>query len=229
MAVRCGLYGEANMKPKNVDILEENLSRGNKNKIKMLHKDNRFTQPSSWGRADNNITWDDLAEIFPVSPRKTLKFFTAMQIYGTDAPNITDVFKQSTPQVFLVHVPKQGDFLVDTDGQKHAKYVIRITTSYNETTQVGVDIKFKEFLIETYKIDVLKKNKKPLTDKERAEVMKAKAVWHHGPNGEATPAVWKAEINGKAVYVVNTHRMYDTAETLKGAINKYHTKIKQTA
>lgn len=90
-------------------------------------------------------------------------------------------------------------------------------------------MRFTEFLVES-KFDNLKKNKKPLTDEERAEVMKAKAVWHHGLNGEATPAVWKSvDKNGKTTYITNTHRVYNTAPTLKGAIHKYHTVVKQTA
>ncbi|TFG96533.1 hypothetical protein E4H12_10805 [Candidatus Thorarchaeota archaeon] len=77
---------------------------------------------------------------------------------------------------------------------------------------------------------VLEKGKVPLDSEERAEVMKAKAVWHHGPNGEATPAVWKSKkADGKTVYVTATHRAFGTAPTLKGAINKYHTSIKGTA
>lgn len=76
----------------------------------------------------------------------------------------------------------------------------------------------------------LKKNKVALEDEEHAEVMKAKAVWHHGPNGEATSAVWKSKNSkGKSVYVTNTHRLYQTAPTLNGAINKYHTVVKDTA
>ena len=76
----------------------------------------------------------------------------------------------------------------------------------------------------------LKKNKKPLTDEERDTVMKAKATWHHGPNGEPTPAVWKSvDKNGKTTYVTNTHRAMATSATLKGAIKDYHTTIKDTA
>lgn len=79
--------------------------------------------------------------------------------------------------------------------------------------------------------DKLQKNKKPLTPEEREQVMKAKAVWHHGPNGEATPAVWKSvdPKTKKTTYVTHTHRAYNTATTLKGAISKYHSFIKDTA
>ena len=89
---------------------------------------------------------------------------------------------------------------------------------------------FREFLIEANAFEKLKKNKKPLTDDERGEVMKAKAVWHHGPNGEETPAVWKSvDKDGKTTYACHTHRAYNTATTLKAAINKFHDFIKGTA
>ena len=75
----------------------------------------------------------------------------------------------------------------------------------------------------------LKKNKVNLTDKERDEVMKAKAVWHHGANGEETAAVWKSVIRGETWYVTNTHRAYQAKKTLKGAIKSFHDFIKGTA
>lgn len=74
----------------------------------------------------------------------------------------------------------------------------------------------------------LKKNRKPLSDEERAEVMKRGAVWHHGPNGEETPAVWKSVVNGKTWYCCNTHRAIQIKPTLKGAIKAFEF-IKTTA
>lgn len=76
----------------------------------------------------------------------------------------------------------------------------------------------------------LKKRKVPLTDEERDAVMKAKAVWHPANHDKPTSAVWKSKkANGETVYVTNTHRCYQTAPTLKGAINKFHTVVKDTA
>lgn len=76
----------------------------------------------------------------------------------------------------------------------------------------------------------LKDNKIPLTDEERSIVMKRKAVWHHGPNGAESPAVWKSENkDGKITFITHTHRAYNTAPTLKGAIGKFHSFIKGTS
>ena len=78
--------------------------------------------------------------------------------------------------------------------------------------------------------EVLKDNKKPLTSEERDEAIKAKAVWHHGPNGEETPAVWKSvNSKGDTTYITDTHRAWRKASTLKGAIKEYHDFIKSTA
>lgn len=80
------------------------------------------------------------------------------------------------------------------------------------------------------KIRKLKDRRIPLLPEERAEVMRRKAVWHHGPHGEATPAVWKStDFKGKPTYVTNTHRAYQKRPTLKGAINIFHRFIKGTA
>jgi hypothetical protein len=92
---------------------------------------------------------------------------------------------------------------------------------------------FKNFLDELNESEFknLEKNKVDLTPEERAEVMKRKAVWHHGPQGQETPAVWKS-VNpktGKTTYITHTHRAYNTASTLKGAISRYHNFIKGTA
>jgi hypothetical protein len=78
-------------------------------------------------------------------------------------------------------------------------------------------------------IDTLKKNKKNLTDEERATVMKAKAIWHHGPNGEPSPAVWKSEVDGETWFVTNTHRAFQATKTLDSAIKAFHDVIKKTA
>ena len=75
----------------------------------------------------------------------------------------------------------------------------------------------------------LKKGKVPLTPEERKKVMGSKAVWHHGPKGAPSPAVWKTVANGVTNYVTNTHRAYNVRPTLAGAISRYHKFIKGTA
>ena len=104
---------------------------------------------------------------------------------------------------------------------------------------VETQMKFVEFLTEDWdllnekaksKFQKLQDNKVPLTHEEREEVMSRKAVWHHGPHGEETPAVWKSKgRDGKMTYITHTHRAYNTAPTLKGAIARYHNFIKGTA
>lgn len=77
----------------------------------------------------------------------------------------------------------------------------------------------------------LQKYKVPLDPEERSLVMKRGATWNHGPNGEATPAVWKS-INPKTretTYITSTHRAYNVASSVKGAIGRYHAFIKGTA
>lgn len=76
----------------------------------------------------------------------------------------------------------------------------------------------------------LQKNKQPLTPEERKIVMDKKAVWHFN-GGAPSPAVWKS-VNpktNKVTYVTHTHRAYNTAPTLKGAIGRFHSFIKSTA
>lgn len=81
----------------------------------------------------------------------------------------------------------------------------------------------------------LEKNKVKLTPEERAECVERKCVWHFhiGKKGNhtATPAVWKSvdPKTGKTTYITNTHRAYNTAPTLKGAISRFFKFIKSTA
>lgn len=92
-------------------------------------------------------------------------------------------------------------------------------------------MKLNEILLEGSDFNSLKKNKTPLTPEERKECMDKKAVWHLGKAGAASPAVWKS-VNpktGKTTFITNTHRAYNTASTLKGAIGRFHKFIKSTA
>ena len=75
----------------------------------------------------------------------------------------------------------------------------------------------------------LKKYRVALSTEERDTVMASKAVWHHGPGGKESPAVWKSVIGSQTIYITNTHRAFNMAPTLKGAISRYHKFIKSTA
>ena len=78
-------------------------------------------------------------------------------------------------------------------------------------------------------LKTLKDNKVKLEPEEREEAIKAGAVWHHGPNGEPTCAIWKAVVNGKTWYGCNTHRCYQVKSTLKAAIRAYHDVVEPSA
>lgn len=79
----------------------------------------------------------------------------------------------------------------------------------------------KKYASKGPEMKTLKKNRRTLTDEERKEVMSRGAVWHHGPNGEESPGVWKAVVDGKTWYVCNTHRAYQCKPTLKEAIKAF--------
>lgn len=74
------------------------------------------------------------------------------------------------------------------------------------------------------KIETLKKNRRPLSDEERAQVEAAGAVWDDG-----RPAVWKSVVDGKTWYVTNTHRCYGCAPSVKGAAREFHNGVKQSS
>lgn len=91
----------------------------------------------------------------------------------------------------------------------------------------------EEFFLNERKshFEVLKKHKVPLTDEERQKCLDTDTVWNFSHLNKPTPAVWKS-INPKTkkvTYVTNTHRAFNTAPTLKGAIRRYHDFIKGTA
>jgi len=87
------------------------------------------------------------------------------------------------------------------------------------------------------KFKVYKENKIPLTEEERKKVFKSNAVWHYasskdpntGRKVRKVSAIWKSVVNGKTTFGTNTHRAFNTASTLKGAINRFHGFIKGTA
>ncbi|TET67579.1 MAG: hypothetical protein E3J56_12720 [Candidatus Aminicenantes bacterium] len=92
---------------------------------------------------------------------------------------------------------------------------------------ISTDESFKE---RKSSFQILKENKIPLTEEEREIVMKKKAVWHFGHDGKPSSAIWKSKNSkGEITYVCNTHRAYNIAKTLLGAISRFHKFIKGTA
>lgn len=89
------------------------------------------------------------------------------------------------------------------------------------------------------KFSILEKNKIPLDLEERKRVFSADAVWHYnyskdpvtGNMVKKVSAVWKSKNpkTGEITYVTNTHRAFNTAPTLEGAIERFHKFIKETA
>lgn len=75
----------------------------------------------------------------------------------------------------------------------------------------------------------LDKGRVKLTPEERDLVIKREATWNHGQDGAPSPAVWKSVVKDKTWYVTNTHRAFNKAPTLKGAISRYHKFIKSTS
>ena len=78
--------------------------------------------------------------------------------------------------------------------------------------------------------EILKKNKVSLTDDERKKAFEKKAIWNPSNLKNPVSAIWKSKnSNGDFTYVTNTHRVYQTAKTIDGAINKFHNVVKQTS
>ena len=95
------------------------------------------------------------------------------------------------------------------------------------------------YIYENKEYKNLEKNKVSLTDEERKIVFAKDAVWHYatsidpntGKKVKKVSAVWKSKNpkTGEITYITSTHRAWNKASTLKGAINRYHVFIKGTA
>jgi len=84
-------------------------------------------------------------------------------------------------------------------------------------------------LAESVQIKTLKDHQKPLSEPERQQVMKAKAVWHMGKDGGPSPAVKKSVVRGRTYFWSATHRCYQSASTLKQAIRDFHIVVEPSA
>jgi hypothetical protein len=156
---------------------------------------------------------------------------------------------------FIERTRRNNTPLIDEEGRASRKLVALRTWGHNPTVRATVSEAEIEPLLEHPRalhryldatpglgpvallyekerapaMEVLKKGKVRLSDEERSEVMDREAVWHHGPNGEETPAVWKSSVGERTWYVTNTHRAYQARPSLAGAVSAYHRGIKQSA
>lgn len=87
-----------------------------------------------------------------------------------------------------------------------------------------------EHIVEALNFKKLKERKVPLTPEEREKAMKAGAVWHPSNHSKPVCAIWKSKkANGDVVYGCNTHRVFQVADTLDGAIKKFHDVVEPSA
>jgi hypothetical protein len=70
-------------------------------------------------------------------------------------------------------------------------------------------------------LEELKRNRRPLSPSEKREAMAAGCVWHTGPGGKTSCAIWRSVRGGKSVFVSNTSRCYRVSDTLKDAIKEF--------
>lgn len=219
------------------------------NAIKKWLKDNELPDLEITNLKDHKMVelWDDKAIAVE---KNTGEVKEAFEDWWEPNPQMVEWFQRllsvlepvarwgvpDTGQIYLIDQPNMTVTLIDGDPndeldyhEKNKKVFQNLGfTVYDspqpppESEEFTVTEAIVDYLInESPEIKTLKKNAKPLDPEERAQVMKAGAVWHHGPNGEATPAVRKATVNGKTWYWCATHRYGQVRPTLKGAIKTF--------
>lgn len=155
-------------------------------------------------------------------PAKTKPSYriTGISFITRDQNLVNDIAKTTG----AVYTPMNvfGDVIFKNLNQTQIAAIDEILDRY-EDLRLGNEITAaqKEIVLAAPEFETLKKNKKALTEEERQKVMDAGAVWHHGPGGAESPAVWKATVRGKDWYVSHTHRAYRVSPTLKGAIKEF--------
>jgi hypothetical protein len=97
--------------------------------------------------------------------------------------------------------------------------------AWGELDSADVEHSYAESLISSVveskgpEFSTLKKNKVKMDPEERDKAIKAGAVWSPGNSKKPVCAIWKSVVNGKTWYGCNTHRLYQVAKTLKGALS----------
>ena len=151
-------------------------------------------------------------------------------VYEEIGMEVNSVKKRKYVQYFRA---KAEAIVTELEGRLKARIILIVLAGLNAgrsekeiSAEIGV-IELSESKQPSF--EKLKAGKVSLTKDEREEVMKSKAVWHNGPGGKPSPAVWKSVVSGKTWYVTHTHRAYNVTSTLKGTIKRYHDFIKETA
>jgi len=198
-------------------------AKDNKNKL----DENKFVIDKYGDTLKTDKSWSGLN--FPVPEYKTKVKDSLVNIitnergiseksfsdYDSVIKEVGDYFKANDEAVRLIDEFKNKNL--------RPEYAAEALFSKFETNKAVNEAKKSKF-------KKLEDNKVPLTDEERKKVMDADAVWHHGPGGTPSPAVWKSvDKDGEVTYVTNTHRAYQARPTLKGAISICHSFIKGTS
>lgn len=153
-------------------------------------------------------------------------------------PEMTAEVKKVAHELILRHWDR-GEDLVDTARLlARAHFAAYGPQAFEDLIQAahslimsgeGTGEAMESLLTESPLISTLEKHRVDLEPEERAQIMKAKAVWPFGKNGADSPAVHKAVVKGKTWYWSNTHRYGQVSPGLKSAIRAFHTRVEPTA
>jgi len=162
-------------------------------------------KPMGWMQLGNDGL--NVIEVLPDCQRQGIATEVLRQLYGGEAPPITSPASLA------------GAALLRRFGVEPEMYEAAGALASVRATA----------LAESVQIKTLKDHQKPLSEPERQQVMKAKAVWHMGKDGGPSPAVKKSVVRGRTYFWSATHRCYQSASTLKQAIRDFHKVVEPSA
>ena len=209
----------------------------NSHEYKTPNEDGAIKLVKNYQWSKKNMRIDKMQGIDkPVNKEKVFNIAKTLKLEKLTPFMVVDKFQGITPQT------KGHSILLDGHHRKEAcefKGIKEVPVYYGKYT--GGAEKSIDELIENkaneilgcmekiaekrYKFKDLQKYKIPLTAEEKRIIKESKAMW-----SSSDYAIWKAFMpTGDTVYVTNTHRAFNTAPTLKGAISRFHNFIKSTA